>query len=160
MKISELKKILKPLIKECVKEVLLEENGIISKFITETVSGLANAKEVLFERKTERESVQRQTEQKPKNEKLEKFREKMLAEVKGSAYEDLPEHITKNDEKLISVKEKFSNNVSLQESLNGVDVFEGTKSITEDEAVQEKGVDLNIFKNMGLWKKIADGKKE
>jgi hypothetical protein len=154
MKILELKKILKPLIRECIKEVIFEENGIISKLIAETISGMAGTKELISEKK---EITQ---QQKPKNEKLEKFREKMLAEVKGSAYEDLPEHITKNDEKLISVKEKFSNNVFLQESLNGVDVFEGTKSITEDEAVQEKGVDLNIFKNMGLWKKIADGKKE
>ena len=33
MKRSELKKILKPLIKECIREVILEESGVLSKIV-------------------------------------------------------------------------------------------------------------------------------
>ena len=38
---NELKKILKPLIKECVKEVLFDETGALSHIIKEVASGLS-----------------------------------------------------------------------------------------------------------------------
>ena len=40
MKASELQKILRPLVQEVVKEVLLEESGIMSKLISEVCVGL------------------------------------------------------------------------------------------------------------------------
>jgi len=40
MKKSELKKVLKPLIKECVREVLLEETGVLAKVVSEVASGM------------------------------------------------------------------------------------------------------------------------
>jgi hypothetical protein len=42
---SELKKILKPLIKECVKEVIFED-GVLSGLITEVARGLRNVQPV------------------------------------------------------------------------------------------------------------------
>ena len=43
MKKSELKKILTPLIRACIREVILEENGIISNIVSEVASGLSTA---------------------------------------------------------------------------------------------------------------------
>ena len=38
---NELKKVLKPLIKECIKEVLFEEGGTLSHIISEVANGLS-----------------------------------------------------------------------------------------------------------------------
>lgn len=48
---TEIKKILKPLIKECIKEVLLEEKGTLSHIISEVTNGLSASpqKTKLFE---------------------------------------------------------------------------------------------------------------
>ena len=43
MKRSELKKVLKPLIKECIREVILEESGVLSKIVAEVANGLTTA---------------------------------------------------------------------------------------------------------------------
>ena len=43
MQKTELIKILKPLVKQCIREVLLESDGVLAKVITETVNGLASA---------------------------------------------------------------------------------------------------------------------
>ena len=40
---NELKKVLKPLIKECIKEVLFEESGALSHIISEVANGLSVA---------------------------------------------------------------------------------------------------------------------
>ena len=45
---SEFKNLLKPLIKECIKEVLLEENGVLAKVIAETVNGFNNTSSVVL----------------------------------------------------------------------------------------------------------------
>jgi hypothetical protein len=42
MKVNELKKVLKPLIKECIKEVIFED-GTLSGIITEVAKGLSGA---------------------------------------------------------------------------------------------------------------------
>ena len=46
MKKNELKKILKPLIKECIKEVIFEE-GALSTIITEVVKGTSNSQQII-----------------------------------------------------------------------------------------------------------------
>jgi len=50
---NELKKVLKPLIKECIKEVLFEEKGALSHIISEVADGLAigTSRNVVTERK-------------------------------------------------------------------------------------------------------------
>jgi hypothetical protein len=51
MKKSELKKVLKPLIKECVREVLLEETGVLAKVVSEVASGMGG--QVITESRSE-----------------------------------------------------------------------------------------------------------
>jgi ABC-type cobalt transport system substrate-binding protein len=46
MKVNELKKVLKPLIKECIKEVIFED-GTLSGIITEVAQGLKNIQPVV-----------------------------------------------------------------------------------------------------------------
>ena len=46
---NELKKVLKPLIKECIKEVLFEETGALSHIISEVANGLSGRREVVTE---------------------------------------------------------------------------------------------------------------
>ena len=46
MKKNELKKILKPLIKECIKEVIFEE-GALSTIITEVVKGTSGSQQIV-----------------------------------------------------------------------------------------------------------------
>ena len=46
---NELKKILKPLIKECIKEVLFEEKGALSHIISEVSNGLSPAPKTVVE---------------------------------------------------------------------------------------------------------------
>ena len=48
---SELKKVLKPLIKQCIKEVLLEEKGTLSHIIAEVAGGLSSSKQPIVEEK-------------------------------------------------------------------------------------------------------------
>ena len=50
----DLNKILKPLIKECVKEVIFEE-GALSKIISEVMVGLAGTQQLVEERVPEPE---------------------------------------------------------------------------------------------------------
>jgi hypothetical protein len=44
---NELKKILKPLIKECIKEVLFEEEGALSHVIKEVAAGLGTKQQIV-----------------------------------------------------------------------------------------------------------------
>jgi hypothetical protein len=46
---NELKKVLKPLIKECIKEVLFEENGALSHIVSEVANGLGGTRSVVSE---------------------------------------------------------------------------------------------------------------
>ena len=43
---NELKKVLKPLIKECIKEVLFEEEGALSHVIKEVAAGLTDKQQI------------------------------------------------------------------------------------------------------------------
>jgi len=40
MKKNEIKKVLKPIIKECVREILFEEEGVLSNVVSEVVRGV------------------------------------------------------------------------------------------------------------------------
>ena len=77
---NELKKILKPLIKECIKEVLFEEDGALSHVIKEVASGLAN-KQTITEIKTQ------QAPPKQKNNfRLKDHKRKLLDAIGKQAY--------------------------------------------------------------------------
>ena len=49
---NELKKILKPLIKECIKEVLFEEEGALSHVIKEVAVGLVDKQQITESKRT------------------------------------------------------------------------------------------------------------
>ncbi len=51
MKKTDFIKMLKPVIKECIKEVLLEETGVMSKLIAEIAVGLSETQQLLAEEK-------------------------------------------------------------------------------------------------------------
>ena len=89
MKRSELKKVLKPLIKECIREVILEESGVLSKVVAEVANGLTTAaptaQVVVEDRSAEIEHQQYlQKLQETRNQK-----QQMLESIGRSAYEGM-----------------------------------------------------------------------
>ena len=56
MKKSELKKLIKPLVKECINEVLLEE-GLLSNIVSEVAKGM-QGQTIVSERKKKRRSIE------------------------------------------------------------------------------------------------------
>jgi hypothetical protein len=144
MKKTDLKKVLKPLIKECVKETLFEE-GILSSVIAEVVKGLGTTQQLVVEQEQNNEDeikkMQLQERQK-RSQKINETRKKMLDAIGKSSY-------------------------------NGVDLFEGTAPIAsagnpgESTSPQgaltgvdpgDPGVDISgLMKNAGVWKTLAKG---
>lgn len=81
MKKDELKKILKPLIKECIKEVLFEEGGTLSHVITEVAAGLRSTpRQVVKENFTPTHGGEDQTK------KLLERKRKLLDSIGKDAY--------------------------------------------------------------------------
>ena len=83
MNSNELKELIKPLVKECINEVLFE-GGILSSVISEVVVGLSR-QDILIE---QRESVASPTPPAPsiETEKLNETRRRMLEAVGKDAY--------------------------------------------------------------------------
>ena len=111
---SELKKILRPLIKECIKEVIFEE-GILSNIVSEVAQGLSG--QTLVEAKT---TVKPQPRQKDENLKQEQTRVK---------------------QKLQETRKKMLDAIGT-DSYNGVDVFAGTTP-TSSPSENQQGSPLN-----------------
>ena len=76
---NELKKILKPLIKECIKEVLFEEDGALSHVIKEVAVGLSG-KQQLTETKIQ------PPRPKKNNQQLKQRKKKLLDAIGADAY--------------------------------------------------------------------------
>jgi hypothetical protein len=76
---NELKKVLKPLIRECIKEVLFEEGGALSHIIKEVSMGLSG-KEQIVETKFETPPPKR------KNLKLKQHKKQLLEAIGKDAY--------------------------------------------------------------------------
>ena len=133
---AELKKTLKPLIKECIREVLLEESGVLSKVVSEVVGGITNPqRQVVTEANTvntDEEVVRREQE---KMRALREQKRKMLDAIGQSSY-------------------------------NGVDLFEGTAPMStkgspaptggttggpmRDLDPNDPGVDINSIPGLNL----------
>ena len=79
---SELKKILKPLIKECIREVLLEEEGALSHVIKEVASGLSSGKQQIAETRTFQPPKQTMSQ----NNDYKQQRKKLLNSIGKDAY--------------------------------------------------------------------------
>lgn len=84
MKKSELKKILKPLIKECIREVIFEE-GALSTIISEVVRGTTGSKPILENRVPKSNKLQQEQKRKIMEEQKQK-RKKMLDSIGKDAY--------------------------------------------------------------------------
>ena len=83
MKRSELKKLIEPIVKECVQETLLKE-GLLSNIVSEVARGLGN-QEIIREMKEERPR-QRATDNSVMLEEMKKRREGLLDSIGKDAY--------------------------------------------------------------------------
>ncbi len=96
---QDLKKVLRPLIKECVREILFEETGVLSKIVNEVATGLKSERTpIVRERREDRvmpDSHQKNDMAEERNRRLKEQKENMLKSIGRSAY-------------------------------NGIDIFEGT----------------------------------
>ena len=84
MKRSELKKIIKPMVAECIKESLLED-GILSTVISEVVKGM-NSQMMLEHPVAPLPPPQKQQRSEASAKKLEETRQQMLKAVGSDAY--------------------------------------------------------------------------
>jgi len=99
---SELKKLIKPVVKECIQEVLLEE-GLLTEVVSQVAAGMSRPQIVENrEKKSDKhlfnEDLQMQRKSREANKKLQEHRRKLLDSIGGDAY-------------------------------NGVDLFEGTEPL-------------------------------
>ena len=146
MKASQLKKIIKPIVKECVYEALLKE-GLLSNIVSEVAQGLGNQailenKETIVPEQSNENSV-----------RMQQLREQRLREQQVIALESIGKG-----------------------SFNGINVFEGTTplAVTADPTPQSQagahsgqdpndaGVDISSFISGGghAWKQLVEGKAE
>ena len=150
MKRSELKKILKPLIKECIKDVLFEE-GVLSSVISEVVRGVQPQATInqpsqghtqLKEQKNLEEDRRRMLEQRHETEKQ---RRRKLLDATG--FKDLD--VFEGTEPMATTGEiRESNSPAVQGPLSGV-------------APGDAGIDISGILAVGNgqnWKKLVRGK--
>ena len=79
MKKSDLKKVIKPLVKECIHEVLLEE-GLLSNVVSEVAKGLSS--NVV----TEHKQVAPATKKQPSKAQMIAQRKKLMSAISNDAY--------------------------------------------------------------------------
>ena len=142
MKKNQLKQLIKPIVKECIQEVLIEE-GLLTEVVSQVTAGLT--KQPIVENKPKKtkdnlfnEDLQMQRKSREANKKLQEHRRKLLDSIGQGAY-------------------------------NGVDLFEGTEPMRESaspgasnrpnvlgEDPTDAGVDISsIMGNAGkIWQAI------
>jgi len=84
MKKSELKRIIKPMVAECIKESLLED-GILSSVISEVVKGM-NAQLMVEHPVAPIPTPQKKVQNDPTPQKLQETRKRMLSAIGKEAY--------------------------------------------------------------------------
>ena len=99
---TQLKKLIKPVVKECIQEVLIEE-GLLTEVVAQVASGMS--RQPIVENKPKKrndklfnEDLQMKRKSREANKKLQEHRRKLLDSIGGDAY-------------------------------NGVDLFEGTEPL-------------------------------
>ena len=124
MKKSDLKQLIKPLVKECIHEVLLEE-GLLSNVVSEVAKGMrAQERTNTFENHSKApRTIEPQVKKKASevNKKLQEHRQKLMEGMGNDAY-------------------------------NGVNLFEGTTPMTPQESSATTGgnVDLGSESDAGV----------
>ena len=131
---EELKKVLKPLVKQCIREVLLEESGVLSNVVTEVVHGLSGAPQKQI---TEQREVRSREEEQAVLEEQRRQRTRARRELAESIGKD---------------------------AYAGIDLFEGTEALSSGGSVEgaspsgpmaninphDPGVDLNSIPRLNL----------
>ena len=137
---TELKKILRPLIKECIKEVIFEE-GTLSTIISEVVKGTS---ETLVQESKPRVKLESEADARQRRESKKKViqerQKKLLDSIGRDAYNgvDLFEGTTP----LSNRNSGTSNTPYGSKALDGVDPHDA-------------GVDISKFSSTDVWKKLA-----
>jgi len=136
---NELKKVLKPLIKECIKEVVFEE-GTLSTIISEVVRG-TSAQNLVAETKRQPDVLQIEKQvSEIKNKKLLEQRRKMLDAIGRDAYNGV---------------DLFEGTVPASTSRGGTSMPQGSKPL-DGIAPSDPGVDISAFgTSTNIWKKLA-----
>mgnify|MGYP001193877233 FL=1 len=111
MKRSELKKMIMPIVKECVQETLLKE-GLLSNIVSEVAQGMGNQfivenKETIVPQLSNENSVKMDLATEKKKEQLQAYKKQLLDQIGGEAY-------------------------------NGIDLFEGTKPAAPQMSVTQQ----------------------
>ena len=83
MKKSDLKKVIKPLVKECIHEVLLEE-GLLSNIVSEVAIGMSGAP--LVETRTAKPKQTRVENSAPNKTKITETKRKLMEAINKDAY--------------------------------------------------------------------------
>tara|TARA_R110000796_G_scaffold251450_1_gene382888 strand:- start:542 stop:973 length:432 start_codon:yes stop_codon:yes gene_type:complete len=113
MKRSELKKMIKPLVKECVQEALLSE-GLLSSIVSEVAQGMGNqflveSKQKVAPTMLKENNTQMEAQALKKKDQLKEYKQQLLDQIGNDAY-------------------------------GGIDLFEGTRpSAPEMSATQAAG---------------------
>ena len=123
MKKADLKKLIKPLVKECIHEVLIEE-GVLSNVVSEVARGMQTQGNVVVENKKQEErlfneDLHMKRSQEEGRLKLQEHRKKLLEAVSTDAY-------------------------------NGVDLFEGTTPAPTQRESAAGSVDLGDPSSSGV----------
>jgi len=136
---AELKRILKPLIKECIKEVIFEE-GTLSTIISEVVKS-APAATLITEQRVPKQRLETTHEAQSRRKKnLETHKKKMLDAIGRDSY---------NGVNLFEGTTPMSSRPSSTTSPHGSKALDGI-------APNDSGVDLSGFgMASGIWKKLA-----
>ena len=137
MKKAELKKILKPLIKECIKEVIFED-GTLSTIISEVLKGTSN-QQVVYEKKAPQRLESNQEANRRRQHMLKEQKKKMLDAIGKDAFNGVD--LFEGTSALASAPGRSSAPAGAQ-ALDGV-------------APQDPGVDISSFETSGVWKKLA-----
>ena len=118
MKKNELKQIIKPLVKECITEVLIEE-GLLSNIVSEVAKGMSQTAPL---RESQSTPIRESTS--PSDEEIRKMR-RAREQVNARKRQDLMDAIGRD-------------------AYNGVNLFEGTTALTETEASTPKAGSVDL----------------
>jgi len=144
MKKGELKELLKPLIKQCIKEVLFEE-GVLSNIVSEVVVGLKPAP--ILENKIQNpqtESVKQHEKENLQRQKIEETRKKMGEAMGQSAYNGI--NLFEGTEPLAKGGDPDAGESSMG-ALSGVDP-------------SDPGIDISrLMEKAGVWRSMVGDKK-
>ena len=133
MKSDKLRKVLKPLIKECIKEIIFEE-GVLSSIIREAQG--SPIKEVIKEEKKKNTFSKFMKEDKQESKQVVEARDKMRKAIAGKIGADFdPFEGTK------PLSESQASGNPSQSPMSGIDS-------------NDKGVDLSNIPGMGNWAAI------